>query len=121
MVAAMGHRQTGRMPLKLSDEAWGQIEGGRLTCPDGRTYDRRVTRASRTLAAEIVTAEQRLVTRYWAGGELSWFEGLEAARRWEELRSSVVQQPRRGGDVEWTAGLWEAPDGVKLLLLDGHC
>lgn len=121
MAALMGDRQTGRVPLELSDEAWIQIEGGRLTCPDGRTYDRRGTRASRKRAAEIVAAEKRLVTRYWAGGELSWFEGPEATRRWEELRSAVVQQPRSVGNVEWTAGLWEAPDGVRLLLLDGHC
>ncbi|SOD92940.1 hypothetical protein SAMN06272739_0085 [Blastococcus haudaquaticus] len=63
-----------------------------------------------------------LVLFYWGGSQLDWFDGVDAQEQWQTVRPHVItEQPRRKGQIEWTAGRWEDEEGRPLLLLTGHC
>ena len=110
------------MRTNLSDEQWREVERGWLLGPDARRYSRRTTRAKRKDADLLVQAGAPLVLFYWGGDQLDWFDGVEAQEQWQAVRSHVTtEEPRRKGDIEWTAGRWEDEEGRPLLLLTGHC
>lgn len=53
---------------------------------------------------------------------MEWFDGADAETQWQAVRSAVTaQEPRRRGDLEWTAGRWEDDDARPLVMLTGHC
>lgn len=110
------------MRLNLSDEHWHEVEQGRLLGPDARRYARRTTRTKRKEADGLVAEGAPIVLFYWAGDQLDWFDGPDAEDQWQAIRPHVISaEPRRKGDIEWTAGRWEDDDGRPLLLLTGHC
>lgn len=103
-------------------EQWEAIASGELTSPDGRTYRRRTTRASRRTGDALIAAGSPLVLCWWAGDQLDWFDGRDATQRWQQVRSALTaQQPRVGREVVWTGGAWSDDDGRTVLLLTGHC
>ena len=63
------------MRTELGDDQWLELDQGRLTGPDGRVYQRRGTLAKRRRCEEAVAAGVPLVLRYWAGGQLDWYDG----------------------------------------------
>jgi hypothetical protein len=115
-------QQHGRVRHDLDEKNWHEVEQGRLIGPDGRGYTRRTTRAKRKQGDALLADGAPLVLFYWAGDQLQWFDGRDAQEQWQAVRPHVTsEEPRRKGDVEWTAGRWEDEDGRPLLLLTGHC
>lgn len=103
-------------------EQWETVTAGELTGPDGRTYRRRTTKASRRVGDELIAAGSPLVLYYWAGGQLDWFDDQDATERWQQVRGALTtQQPQVGKEVVWTGGAWTDGDGHTVLLLTGHC
>ncbi|MEH3033960.1 MAG: hypothetical protein PGN07_07935 [Aeromicrobium erythreum] len=96
-----------------------------LTGPDGRTYRRRSTRMSRRTAGELVRGGTPLVLHLWSAGQLDWLDGDDALAAWDEERPHVTtQEPtakQLAKHVAWHAGLWEADDDARLVLLTGSC
>jgi hypothetical protein len=114
--------QHGRVRLDLDDKQWNEIGQGQLIGPDTRRYSRRTTRTKRREADGLIADGAPLVLYYWAGDQLAWFDGADAQEQWQAVRPDVTsEEPRRRGDIEWTAGRWEDEDGRPLLLLTGHC
>jgi hypothetical protein len=108
--------------LDLDDKQWNEIGQGQLIGPDTRRYSRRTTRTKRREADGLIADGAPLVLHYWAGDQLAWFDGADAQEQWQAIRPDVTsEEPRRRGDIEWTAGRWEDEDGRPLLLLTGHC
>ena len=106
----------------LAAEQWDAVNGGHLTGADGTQYVRRSTKAKRRKCDDLVAEGIPVVLFYWAGGQLDWHDGVDALTAWRAVRSAVTsQEPRRTGNVEWNAGLWEADDERSILLLTGHC
>lgn len=106
----------------MGDEQWHEVGQGRLLGPDARRYSRRTTRTRRKEAQQLLADGAPLVLFYWAGGQLEWFDGVDAQEQWTSVRAHVVSTtPRLEGDIEWTAGRWEDEDGRPLLVLTGHC
>lgn len=103
-------------------EQWEAVAAGELTGPDGRTYLRRTTKASRRTGDGLIAAGSPLVLHWWGGGQLDWFDGQDAAQRWQQVRGALTtQQPQVGKEVVWTGGAWTDGDGDTVLLLTGHC
>ena len=108
--------------VNLGEEQWHEVGQGRLLGPDARRYSRRTTRTKRKEAERLLTDGAPLVLFYWAGGQLDWFDGVDAHDQWKSVRAHVVStEPRLKGDIEWTAGRWEDEEGQPLLVLTGHC
>jgi hypothetical protein len=110
------------MRADLSERQWLEPEQGQLIGPDQRRFTRRTTRAKRREVDELIADGAPLILYYWGGGQLEWFDGADAETQWQAVRSAVTaQEPRRRGDLEWTAGRWEDDDGRPLVMLTGHC
>ena len=108
--------------VDLSQGQWDAVESGELTGPDSRRYQRRTTRAERRDGHALIARGAPLVLYSWSSGQLDWFDGPDASAQWRAVRARVVSaEPRRGRDLQWTAGRWEDPDGSPILLLPGHC
>ena len=106
----------------MADQQWREVEQGRLLGPDERRYTRRTTRTKRKEVDRLVAQGGPLVLFCWAGDQLDWFDGADAQDQWRVVRARVTSdEPRRKGDIEWTAGCWEDEDGRSLVLLTGHC
>src|SRR3954462_14707853 len=87
-------------------------EQGQFIGPDQRRFTRRTTRAKRREVDELIADGAPLILYYCGGGQLEWFDGADAETQWQAVRSAVTaQEPRRRGDLEWTAGRWEDDDG----------
>ena len=115
-------RQPEGVRVELGDEQWHEVGLGRLLGPDERRYSRRTARTKRKDAERLLTDGAPLVLFHWAGGRLEWFDGVDAQEQWTSVRADVVStEPRRRGDIEWTAGRWEDEEGQPLLVLTGHC
>ncbi|SFU01012.1 hypothetical protein SAMN05660657_04689 [Geodermatophilus amargosae] len=107
---------------ELSDGHWRGVQQGWLVGPDGRRYVRRTTRTRRKEGDRLVVDGAPLVLVYWAGNQLDRLDGIDAHEQWQTTRPRVTtEEPRRKGDIEWTAGRWEDDEGRPLLLLTGHC
>ncbi|MGY1745562.1 hypothetical protein [Blastococcus sp. SYSU D00695] len=110
------------MRERLTEEHWLQVDQGFLRGPDGRRYSRRATRTKRKEAEQLVVGGAPLVLFYWGGEQLDWLDGADARGEWRIVRPHVTsEEPRRKGDVEWTAGRWEDEEGRPLVVLTGHC
>jgi hypothetical protein len=111
----------GGMRVDLAAARLSTIERGQLTGPDGTVFVRRGTRAKRRACDDAIALGSPLVLYYWAGGQLDWLEGEAAQHEWKAVRPAVTREPRPRGDLEWTAGVWQAEDGRTVLVLTGHC
>lgn len=100
---------------------WDSVARGEIVGPDGVAYARLSTKATRRDCDELLAAGSPLVLHYWAGGQLDWYDGDDAGSAWAGCRTAVTTEPRRRGDLEWTAGVWSSYDGRALVLLTGHC
>ena len=109
------------MRADLAETQWETLAQGEPVGPDGVKYVRRSTRAKRRVCDDLLHAGSALVLYYWAGGQLEWTDGEDALNTWATTRSAVVPEARSRGDLEWTAGVWQAEDGQTLVLLTGHC
>ncbi|WP_322762376.1 hypothetical protein [Frankia sp. Cr2] len=109
------------MHRDLSREQFERIGAGQLTTPDGLTYSRRTTKTARRVCDQRIGAGSPLVIYFWAAGQVDYVDGVDAQRRWQEVRTAVTQHPRVGGDVVYTAGIWVDGDGRELVVLTGHC
>jgi hypothetical protein len=110
------------MRADLSERQLLEPEQGQLIGPDQRRFTRRTTRAKRREVDELIADGAPLILYYWGGGQLEWFDGADAETQWQAVRSAVTaQEPRRRGDLEWTAGRWEDDDARPLVMLTGHC
>lgn len=98
------------------------MERGEFTAPDGAAFVRLGTRTKRRVCDEAISQGSPLVLYYWAGGQLDWFDGDDAAHEWAAVRGQVTaQQPQMRGELEWTAGLWRANGDRSAVVLTGHC
>jgi hypothetical protein len=109
------------MRVDLSETQWGAVEQGHLTSPAGITFLRCGTRAKRRVCDDAISYGAPLVLFYWAGGQLEWLEGQDALDGWKSVRAAVTGEPRARGDLEWTAGLWQAEAEQTAVVLTGHC
>jgi hypothetical protein len=113
--------QTDHVKVDLAESQWVAVSHGEILGPDGRTWRRRSTKTARSECDRLVSTGSAFVLYYFAGGQLDWFDGDDAAALWPEVRKAVVTAARRKGDLEWTAGIWVDNDEESILLLTGHC
>lgn len=112
----------GRMRMDLSEQQWDAVVEGQLIAPDGTRYVRRTTKTKRRTCESLLGEGAPLVSFYWAGGQLDWFDGEDESSQWQAVRRAVTsEEPRPRGDVQWNAGVWEGDDGRSLVLLTGYC
>lgn len=108
------------MHADLAATQWEAVLSGHLVDPDGARWSRRSTKTRRSVCEQLIANGSPLVLHYYAGGQLDWLDGDDAISRWRLLRARVTSAPRRRGDLEWTAGVWDC-DQRELVLLTGHC
>jgi hypothetical protein len=109
------------MRVDLAAEQFCAMERGQFTAPDGAVFVRRSTKVKRRVCDEAIAQGSPLVLYYWAGHQLDWLDGDDAQHEWTAVRVQVTAEPRRRGDLEWTAGFWDADDERSVVVLMGHC
>ncbi len=102
-----------RVHADLAPTQWATVTEERIAAPDGVTWLRRSTRSKRTSCDKIISGGAPLVVYYFAGGQLDWFDGKQAADQWSRVRPHVTLTPRLRGDLEWTAGIWANLVGMR--------
>jgi hypothetical protein len=98
---------------------------GTVTGGDGRTYARRTTRMKRREADELVAAGTPLLLDRYGDALFEWCDGDDARAVWASERAYVVTSEPTAKQLAkhamWTAGLWQADDGARLVYLSGRC
>ncbi|MFC5009624.1 hypothetical protein [Nocardioides plantarum] len=98
---------------------------GQITGADGRAYSRRGTRATPSVADELIGSGAGLVLDMYSTGQFEWFSENEARVRWADVRPHVISgrptTKQLGKHEMWNAGVWQADDGTTLVYLTGHC
>lgn len=101
------------------------VEQGKITGPDGRSYSRRGTKAKRTHGDELIATGASLILEMYSSGQFEWLDGQDARNVWEEVRPYVTRSDPTAKQLAkhtmWTLGIWECDDGTTVLHLTGHC
>jgi hypothetical protein len=110
------------MQADLSQSQWDFASHGTLVAPDGTAYTRRGSRMKRRKVDEAIEQGAPVVVHWYGGGQLDWFDDDEARQQWQKCRPAfTAEEPKLGGDVVWTGGLWLSDNESPLVVLEGHC
>jgi hypothetical protein len=105
----------------LAEQQWDAVESGQLTSLAGQRFTRGSSCIKRRDADALIAAGVPLVLYWYGGRQLDYFDGSDAVKQWQAVRSALTSQaPQIGGDVVWTGGRWAGDDDREMLVLTGQ-